>query len=550
MPSPDPKPRRRRESIARAAVLGRHAARALACVAIVTSAATCQLNGDEHMLGEKDLYYPTGLVVSAGGSTLYVANSDFDLQFSGGSVHAVDAAALRAAVAPIALGLASGDGASAACSAAGLGLNLDPFLNPGPCAPIAYAPLVRASVYVGAFASGLMLAYDPRAAGARLFAPVRGDPSVTFFDVADDRAGGSEPFALDCGRTGSGFCGDAHRIGRDADRSQRGLQLPPDPVGIASSTNGEAVVSAHPSQAAASLVVNPWEETPFLSYFAGDLAPGPTEIASVPRPAFVAAAEAQATLAGLSFIYRDAFVVTYRGAAQLDVLQYVRDSGSVPSRPFIARAQQVPITTSSSNTDHRGVAVLSSERAACEASCGSAAGDVECLAACAETIPLRVFVASRSPESLLLGRIETVVLRGTSVVDGVTTARITGAFDLVTLDDALPLDFGASRVETGRVIAEDGTAVDRVFAVAFDSRRVFIVDPYRARIEGVVRTGRGPHDIAIDQGVANGEAYSYLYVGHFTDSYLGVVPLDLRRALTYGSMIATVGTPLPPIDTL
>lgn len=512
--------------------------------------AACQLDAEGGTLGEKDLYYPTGLVVSAGRSALYVANSDFDLQFASGSVQAVDAAALRAAVAPIALGLASGDGASAACSAAGLGLNADPFLNPGPCAPIAYAPLVRASVYVGAFASGLLLSYDPREAGARLFAPVRGDPSVTFFDVGDDRAGETDPFALGCGKTAAGFCGDTHRIGRDADRTQRGLLLPPDPVGIASSTNGEAIVSAHPSQAAASLVVNPWDETPFLSYFAGDLAPGPTEIAAVPRPAFVAAAEAQATAAGVPFIYRDAFVVTYRSAAQVDVLQYVRDSGSVPSRPFLVRAQQVAITTSSSNIDHRGVAVLSGERAACEASCGSADGDVACLATCAETVPLRVFVASRRPESLLFGRIETIVLRGTSVVDGVTTERITGAFDLVTLDDALPLDFGASRVETGRVIDQDGTPVDRVFAVAFDSRRVFIVDPYRARIEAIVRTGRGPHDIAVDHGVANGEAYSYLYVGHFTDSYLGVVPLDLRRPLTYGSMIATVGHPLPPIDTL
>ena len=36
-----------------------------------------------------------------------------------------------------------------------------------------------------------------------------------------------------------------------------------------------------------------------------------------------------------------------------------------------------------------------------------------------------------------------------------------------------------------------------------------------------------------------------MLVGHFTDSYLGVVDLDQRRS-TFGQMIANIGVPVPP----
>jgi hypothetical protein len=35
-------------------------------------------------------------------------------------------------------------------------------------------------------------------------------------------------------------------------------------------------------------------------------------------------------------------------------------------------------------------------------------------------------------------------------------------------------------------------------------------------------------------------------VAHFTDSYLGVVDLDQRNGNTYGTIIASIGTPRPP----
>ena len=113
----------------------------------------------------------------------------------------------------------------------------------------------------------------------------------------------------------------------------------------------------------------------------------------------------------------------------------------------------------------------------------------------------------------------------------------------------MPLDFGASRVEVGQIVDQSGELVERIFAVAFDTRRVFVFDPFAHRMEAVIRTGRGPHDIGFDVGVDDaGETFSYLYVGHFTDSYLGVVDLDQRRPATFGNMVATIGDPEPPED--
>ena len=66
----------------------------------------------------------------------------------------------------------------------------------------------------------------------------------------------------------------------------------------------------------------------------------------------------------------------------------------------------------------------------------------------------------------------------------------------------------------------------------------------------VIRTGRGPHALAVDTqpdttaGAKDGHAL--LYVGHFTDSYMGVVDLDMRHPNTFGTMFASVGTPLAP----
>jgi hypothetical protein len=541
-------------------------------VAAAAAASSCFTTSVGKAPDPLQIYFPTGVLMSAGRTALYVVNSDFDLQYAGGTLQAYDARALRARIRPIAEQLGASDPAkrataAVACAAAGLSTNPDTFLNPGPCSPIDATGYVARSAFLGAFGSSPALAYKPcdagdaSCSGARLFTPVRGDPSITYFDVDDDRlasVAAAPTFRLDCNAGEDGFCGDDHRVGRNPDRTLRGLQLPPDPIGTAVSDGpcsdiGCAVVSAHQTQAAVSLIVNPWNGIPSLSYFVSRLAPGPTELATLPRPAVATLAKAAGDTAMPPYpvSYRDAFLLTYRGASQLDLVEYEPDSGSSPPRPFVVIGQQIALTVNASNVDSRGIAVVGDARAQCEATCPAEmtpAARLECAGACAEKHPLDVYVATRTPATLMFGTIRTHLSR--EPVPGSTTGalRITGLFNTIDVHQSIPLDFGASHVRVGKVVGKDGKLVTRLFALAFDAREVFIVDPETRTVEVVIKAGRGPQDVAIDSGIENGQPYSFMYVAHFTDSYLGAVDLDLRRPLTYGQIFATVGNPTPPAE--
>ncbi|MCU0693300.1 MAG: hypothetical protein MUF54_18070, partial [Polyangiaceae bacterium] len=87
---------------------------------------------------------------------------------------------------------------------------------------------------------------------------------------------------------------------------------------------------------------------------------------------------------------------------------------------------------------------------------------------------------------------------------------------------------------------KNGDRQTRVFASCFDARYIFIYDPVGRRIDGHIRTGRGPHAMVVDPH------QPFLYVAHFTDSYIGVVDLDQRHGQTYTSIIASVGAPSKP----
>jgi DNA-binding beta-propeller fold protein YncE len=80
----------------------------------------------------------------------------------------------------------------------------------------------------------------------------------------------------------------------------------------------------------------------------------------------------------------------------------------------------------------------------------------------------------------------------------------------------------------------------RVFVICFDSRRIFVYDPKRHVFDPTVATGRGPHALAVDS------ARGLAYLGHFTDSYLGVISLDQRFPKTYATIVASIGAPKAP----
>lgn len=517
----------------------------------------------------QQFYYPTAVVTSPGGRTLYVVNSDFDIQYTGGTVQAVDLEGVRACAGRLRDNLARGSSAENACADVGLALNDNPVIVPGPCSPIRVdipneedasppciltddpstpekegavaGPLIRSSRIIGAFASSATIVRnpDPGATDARLFVTVRGDPSVTYFDTTDDeRDPDADPFRLECAPYGpgdpavGGRCGSFARVGDSPYESSRLITLPVEPVGVAASDDGRTLVTVHQTTATASLVLNPWGAPPTLEHNLAGLLDGPSDVTPIPTPGFVKA------MAGTAepIDYRPGFIVSYRAARNVDIVRSYDDSDSTVPRHFLQRVASFSVFTNSDGSDSRGLAIDGSDREACEAPCGD---DLGCLRACVG-VPLGVFVANRAPASLLVGKLETDLIEEEGVV--------TAATDVVSLTDMVPLTTGPSDVVVGHALDGEGRRVPRVFAVSFDSRYVVVYDPRLRRVEAAVRTGRGPQALAIDVAEDEGgvRGHALLYVAHFTDSYIGVVDLDTRNARTYGSMFATIGQPTPP----
>lgn len=550
----------------------RSAAITSVAAAITSLTAGCFLT-DTGLEPPTDLpYFPTALAVSPGRTALYVINSDFDLQYNAGTVQAIDLASpagglYQGGLRPRLLALLDalnvpGAQASTACKAAGLEENDNRIIDVSPCKPLVFrsdrvtppgASPVKAFATIGAFASGATIMQRPDGPGLRLFVTVRGDPSVTWFELADDRPDGAgmvppayacadrnDVACFDCAADGEvRRCGDTHRIGVDPFDNPRNLTLPVEPAGIDIASDAESILVAHQTEKAVSLSINRWTNAPVLSFVLSNLPDGPTDVTRVPIPRL---SRAQKQLGHL-FSYEPGFLVTYRAAAQLDLFRYHDDALASPPRPFVTRASATGIGLAADGKDSRGIAIDDGARVACEdaccaeAQCGDA--DLACLRACAD-VPLRVFVANRSPASLVVGTIETKVIENGS--DGGD-----GAFDVVKLTELAPLAVGASKVALGKVLDMDGKLATRVFAVAFDSRTVFSYDPEGRRIDASIRTGRGPHPIAFDvsDGSDGDVPHAFMYVGHFTDSYLSVVDLDMRRA-TFGSMFASMSSPNPP----
>ncbi|HEX3595522.1 MAG TPA: hypothetical protein VHU80_10480, partial [Polyangiaceae bacterium] len=227
------------------------------------------------------IYFPVGIQVSPGRNWMYVANSDFDLQFNAGTLQVYDLQKLRSLVPEYCD--ASSDCATdgQVCDLTGdptkrLGPShrcvdsadpnpcaragekpLDPgdqSLTPGLCTPLEPKPLLLGGVEngvvsIGAFATDLLYATNPLqgGTGGRLFIPVRGDATVHFITVDDDTnyllpdgtadTGHRTHKALDCGQSGpSQACDQNHRrgIGENATAvSPTDITLPAEPYGIA-----------------------------------------------------------------------------------------------------------------------------------------------------------------------------------------------------------------------------------------------------------------------------------------------------------------------------
>lgn len=553
------------------------------CLALVA----CFPPGEGEPAPADGVYFPVGLAIDAKAKHLFVANSDFDLQFNSGTVLSWNLQALRARL-PRTCATSADCSEPQVCDLALAGArkpNGEPYapggwcvdvsgeddatvadpcgeatergyheqlLYPGRCngvrAPSAREP-GNFSVRIGAFATDALYRQSPFAdqggVQGRLFVPVRGDATLHWIDVGADGS-------LDCGQANSEdgqSCDPVHRSGDDpVSENTRLARLQGEPFGIDADAAGRALLVTNQTSGAVGLFTNDWEGATRYQYTQFGLPERPIGVAAVPEPKAMAA---------LRLPSLPGFLVSYRNSSAIHLIRAFLDEGADPARPYTKLIGQSTIALNSSGTDQRGLAIDANTRREAEAACATSFGldaacvdDPECASTDAEyvdcvttaaSVPLDVFVASRSPASLL---------RGTTrpVIDDLP------ASDVPVFQQTLPIGLGPSRVIVGQIINPKGELERRIFALSFDSRRIVIYDPVRDRIEGDIVTGRGPQAFVVDisdgdpdDGVHDASTQRALgFVAQFTDSYIGVISLDQRHPATYGTLIATVGTPVSP----
>lgn len=493
------------------------------------------------------LNFPVGVALSKQGDRLYVANSDFDLQYNSGSLLVLDAKRIRAQLptscwndADCEAGThcdgASGnatylcvDAEDSPCGNLGLASASQRATAPGRCDALELNQkgLIRGAARIAPFATDLVYTVrtaDDGSEHPRLLALVRGDATLHWAEVRDE-ANGTGP-ELDCGQENSTneSCDEEHRAGNDpSELTPQGDALPTEPSGLAVSEDGRLVLVGHQTIGKASIFVN-GDAGPRLSYVLDKLATNPVGVAAVPPPRLAA-------VGGLD--YAPGFLLTYRQGSRdfprIDLVRYLEPANA---DPYLVLAASTTVTTNQTGNDCRGIAVDPAARESCEAACESQgacapadASCVACLTECAR-IPLSVYVANRSPATLLVGNTRPSLTPSESD-------------DLPDLSDVEALRGGPSRVYVNDVIGLDGNPERRVFVIAFDSQFLYVYDPVRGVVEMRIQTGRGPQSLAIDAARGLG------YLAHLSDSYIGVIDLDRRHA-TYGQILLNVGRPTPP----
>ena len=590
----------------------------LALSALLALGAACYSQGDGADPPLDRFYFPVGLQVSHGGSVLYVANADFDLQYNGGTLQSYDLTLIRKHAVDLLANPARPTLPAEVWVRAPL---LDANGNTGcPATPPATvadgsrqplgetcAPPVRSEFYqrdsavIGAFATDMVLTPKPVvAAGAprafdRLFVPVRGNATLTWANVVrdgDDQVApagardGSQyaPWAIGCDQTTTARrCSARHQVGEDPDEpgNTRKLRMPGEPFGLALGEDGRTALITHQNDTKTSLFLtglgpsdtseattDPAREVPPSIQFVLDgVALGGVGVAAVPHP--------PAAFVGQPPPF-PAFLQTSRAKAEVELLRQYPDEASdlvrlsdggattsdgrvvTPSslrRPFLTREAAFPLTASASGIDSRSIAVDESPRLACEAKLAASGGGTSAERLACARKPARVFIANRSPASLLVGE-----------VGGNVAA--TGAYDpdQLSIFRSEALSAGPSRVYLAPIVDKDGAYALRVFVVCFDAAQIFVFDPDAGRLENVIRVGPGPFAMAFDpfdpvavarHAVVPPDArlggaaprYRFAYVASFTQSFVQLLDLDRRKPETFERVVFTLGEPTNPKGT-
>ncbi|MDF2691726.1 MAG: hypothetical protein K0S65_109 [Labilithrix sp.] len=581
----------------------------------------CYDTGDGTAPPLEQFYFPVGLRVSHGGTVLYAVNSNFDLQYNGGTLQSYDLRLIRQHTL-----LAIKNPADPNLpllrpnSPAGCPDEPPTFKEGEPgrqplgetCAPpVDSRVYVRDTALIGAFATDLLLSRPPAelqgeflaadgsrketklhaddppvpagdASFDRLFVPVRGNATLTWASVerdafqsaptVSDTKDSYPPFRIGCGQDPSKRCDAVHQIGEDPNEegNTRHITMPGEPFGVTISDDGTSLLITHQNDTKTSLFSTGLSRTrgngerplPAIQFIADNVPVGGVGLAGVPH-------DPDAFLGALD-LPRPAFLETSRAVPVVSLLRrYSDEEGGVgPSvpRPFLDVEAGFPITASAGGADSRGIAIDPTPRLACKARVTAAGGNMTVeerdrqMAACARK-PARVFIANRSPASLLVGEV--------GVSEG-----IDGAYDpdRLTIHSSIPLSAGPSTVYLAPVVEPDGAYALRVFVICFDSASIFVFNPDApgpVGFESVIRVGPGPFAMAFDpfsfddvaqhvqvpfddrDRALNLRRYRFAYLASFTQSFVQVLDLDnaVPNPVTYGRVVYTLGRPTNPKGT-
>jgi hypothetical protein len=510
-------------------------------------------------------YFPVGLAVSPGGNALYVVNSDFDLQWNGGTLQSYDLSRIREQTAALvdanltllnpadrmpasvqAIPFVTQGSWAPGCTTPSATMTLGGMRVPlgQACAPPvdSTSPLYfRYSAVIGAFATDLLLsAAAPAVVGTtqRLFTPVRGDGSVTWAQVTVDTPTGplthsDGPFKFDCGqgKTSGSRCDATHHVGNYVDpNDSRQLTMPGEPFGIALTEDSSAMAVTHQlagqSSGETSLLLTgfpapPAQPTtpipnPSMQFVVNDVPIGGNGIAAVPHDPDAVVKCDSAQHPDVTGCLRPAFLTTSHSTAEIDLLRYYDDDGSPPNmqfgsslrRPFLVRERAYGISTNVPGFDSRGIVIDATPRLICKQALGPKACDQPgttpspaCIA-CGK-IPARVFIANRTPPSVIYGQIGLQ-----NFEDGTYDA------DTLSLQGNVPVAQGPSKLYLAPIVDASGHYALRLFVVCYDASQVWVFDPEQialagsaAQPEAVIDTGLGPFAMAFDPfciGLSNG----------------------------------------------
>jgi hypothetical protein len=534
----------------------RHAALASGVVG-VWAAAACYTTGDGTAPPLQSFYFPVGLGVSASGNVLYASNSDFDLQWNGGTVQSYDLNAIRNDTVRLLLGAyadnplldasapgslpalpwASGSPSTAACpNTPQLPPPGDPN-NPGARLPIgeACAPPMNSSYYwrdsvvIGAFATDLQLS---NATASRVFVPVRGDATLTWMDVVPDTgkyaSGASptdtpstyKPFYLSCNRDSTGRCDTLHHAGQLSDPGNtRQVTMPGEPFGMAQSQDGTSIAITHQTENDTSLFLTgvvpatpPLNGAdagapatigadPSIQYVLSGVPLGGVGMVAVPHDPAAASPDPSTPL-------RPAFLQTSDSVGEIDLLRYYSDEGFQGF--FDAGLQEEAGTGTLIGSSVLRPFLIKEETYPVNVNAGGnnqrgLAIDPTPRLACEAALPPGT--PTTDPSYIACLQTPSRVFLASRAPASLILGQIGGQNgtsdssydpDALTLYGNVPLTNGPSNVYLAPIVDGSGHYALRVFIVCFDTQLVYVWDPDTQVMENIIRTGAGPFAMTFD----------------------------------------------------